>query len=31
MWKIKVESDTDSTLAAGPRSTEIFEYLIELH
>lgn len=29
--KIKVESDTDSTLAAGLRSTEIFEYLMEPH
>lgn len=24
MWKIKAESDADSTLAAGLRSTEIF-------
>lgn len=31
MGKIKVESDTDSTLAAGFRSTEIFEYLMELY
>lgn len=30
MSKIKIESDTDSTLAAGLRSTEIFEYLVEL-